>query len=45
MHINSTNELAFDTDINILIWESYTYESPFAETFRAFTENVNNQTR
>lgn len=38
-HLNFTRPGAFSTDINILIWESYTYFSPFSITFDAFTEN------
>lgn len=38
-HVNLTHPNVFNTDINILIWESYTYNSPFAETFKAFTSN------
>lgn len=38
-HINFTRPGAFSTDINILIWESYTYSSSFSQTFEAFTEN------
>lgn len=32
-------EGAFDTDVNIMIWETYTYGSPFEDTFKAFTKN------
>lgn len=38
-HLNFTRAGAFSTDVNILIWESYTYSSPFSKTFEAFTEN------
>lgn len=38
-HVNLTHPSIFNTDINILIWESYSYNSPFAETFKAFTSN------
>lgn len=38
-HLNFTHPAAFSTDINILIWETYTYDSPFAETFKVFTQN------
>lgn len=38
-HINFTRAGAFSTDVNIIIWESYTYSSPFSKTFEAFTEN------
>lgn len=39
MHGNMSHPMAFTTDINILIWETYTYSSPFADTFKAFTQN------
>lgn len=38
-HINFTRPGAFSTDVNILLWESYPYNSPFAKTFEAFTDN------
>lgn len=38
-HLNFSRPGAFSTDINILIWESYTYFSPFSKTLEAFTEN------
>ena len=39
LHVNLTNKFAFSQDVNILIWETYKYDSPFAETFKAFTIN------
>lgn len=39
LHLNFTRPGAFSTDVNILIWESYTYSSSFSKTFEAFTEN------
>lgn len=39
LFVNQSHPLAFDTDTQILIWESYKYESPFADTFKAFTRN------
>lgn len=39
MHINMSHPAAFSTDINILLWETYNYDSPFTETFKAFTKN------
>lgn len=39
MHGNVSHPSAFTTDVNILIWETYTYSSPFADTFKAFTQN------
>lgn len=38
-HLNFTRPGAFSTDVNILIWESYTYTSAFSQTFEVFTEN------
>lgn len=38
-HVNFSRSGAFSTDVNILIWESYTYNSAFSKTFEAFTEN------
>lgn len=38
-HLNATHPAAFSTDVNILIWETYAYDSPFAETFKVFTQN------
>ena len=39
LHLNMTHPLAFSTDVQILIWETYTYESPFSETMKVFTKN------
>lgn len=39
LFVNQSHPLAFDTDTQILIWESYPYESPFAETLKAFSRN------
>lgn len=38
-HVNFSHNRAFEADINLLLWESYPYASPFGETFKAFTEN------
>lgn len=38
-HVNFTHPSAFSTDVNILIWETFSYWSPFSQTFQAFTEN------
>lgn len=38
-HMNFSRPGTFSTDVNILIWESYTYASSFSQTFEAFTEN------
>lgn len=39
LHVNMTNPMAFSTDNNIIIWETYNYESSFAVAFKAFTQN------
>ncbi|XP_063702804.1 EGF domain-specific O-linked N-acetylglucosamine transferase [Culicoides brevitarsis] len=39
LHMNNTHIDAWKKDFNILIWETFTYESPFEETFKAFTSN------
>uniref|UniRef100_A0A1B0DDB1 EGF domain-specific O-linked N-acetylglucosamine transferase n=1 Tax=Phlebotomus papatasi TaxID=29031 RepID=A0A1B0DDB1_PHLPP len=42
LHVNTSNGIEYDPfgrDMRILIWETYKYISPFAETFEAFTEN------
>lgn len=38
-HLNATEGSAFNTDVHILIWESYTYKSLFEDAFEAFTEH------
>lgn len=38
-HVNFTHPNGFSTDINILVWETHKYSSPFSQTFEAFTEN------
>ncbi|KAL1512998.1 hypothetical protein ABEB36_002486 [Hypothenemus hampei] len=37
-HMNKDYE-TFSTDVNVLIWESYTYHSLFQETWKAFTKH------
>uniref|UniRef100_A0A6B2E8E9 EGF domain-specific O-linked N-acetylglucosamine transferase n=1 Tax=Phlebotomus kandelakii TaxID=1109342 RepID=A0A6B2E8E9_9DIPT len=42
LHVNTSNGRDYDPfgrDMQILIWETYKYTSPFAETFEAFTKN------
>lgn len=40
LHVNmSRNPLAFDRDVQILVWETFTYESQFSDAFTAFTKN------
>lgn len=39
LHVNMTHPGAFSTDNNIIVWETYNYESPFAAAFEAFTRN------
>ncbi|XP_026681109.1 EGF domain-specific O-linked N-acetylglucosamine transferase isoform X2 [Diaphorina citri] len=38
-HVNASHPDVFSTDVHIMIWESYTYASAFADTFRAFTRH------
>lgn len=38
-HVNNVDPTAFSTDVNIIIWETYKYSSPFAATFNAFTRH------
>lgn len=39
LHLNLSRENSFTKDISILIWETFTYESPFEDTFKVFTSN------
>lgn len=39
LFVNQSHPLAFHTDLRILIWETYPYDSPFSETFKAFSDN------
>ncbi|CAK1549869.1 unnamed protein product [Leptosia nina] len=39
LHVNSTHPATFSRDNHILIWETFTYESAFKDTFKAFTVN------
>ncbi|KAF4526720.1 hypothetical protein B566_EDAN015752 [Ephemera danica] len=39
LHLNATHPDAFTTDVNILIWETYTYTSSFSAAFKAFTQH------
>lgn len=39
LHVNGTHNEMFSRDINILIWETYTYHSNFGITWSAFTQN------
>ncbi|CAB0031570.1 unnamed protein product [Trichogramma brassicae] len=39
LHVNLTHPNAFNTDNNIMIWESFNYRSSFQDTFQAFTNN------
>lgn len=39
LHANASHPTAFGIDVNILIWETYNYSTPFSETFKAFTSN------
>ncbi|XP_059485075.1 EGF domain-specific O-linked N-acetylglucosamine transferase [Neocloeon triangulifer] len=39
LHLNSTHPDAFSTDVNIVVWETYQYQSAFSDAFKAFTRN------
>ena len=39
LHVNGTHKGMFSRDINILIWETYSYYSNFRDTWSAFTQN------
>ncbi|XP_059352705.1 EGF domain-specific O-linked N-acetylglucosamine transferase-like [Daphnia carinata] len=39
LHVNGTNKRMFSRDVNILIWETYSYHSNFGITWSAFTKN------
>lgn len=39
LHVNSSHPDAFSTDVQILIWETFTYRSAFEETWEAFTDH------
>lgn len=38
LHVNGTHKNMFSRDVNILIWETYTYNSNFGHTWSAFTK-------
>ncbi|XP_067626154.1 EGF domain-specific O-linked N-acetylglucosamine transferase [Eurosta solidaginis] len=38
LFVNQSHPLIFHTDSRILIWETYPYDSPFSETFKAFSD-------
>ena len=39
LHVNGTTKEMFSRDINVLIWETYSYHSNFGITWSAFTKN------
>nr|CAG4641526.1 EOG090X02IK [Eurycercus lamellatus] len=39
LHVNGTSKDMFSKDVNILIWETYSYYSNFEITWSAFTKN------
>lgn len=39
LHVNGTHETAFSTDVQLLIWETYPYRSPFAAAWTAFSRH------
>lgn len=39
LHVNTTNKGMFSKDVNVLIWETYSYHSNFGIAWSAFTQN------
>lgn len=39
LHVNSSHPSTFSTDVHILIWETYTYQSSFGAAWEAFTSH------
>jgi len=39
LHLNSTHHEAFSRDVNIVIWETFSYHSSFASAFKAFSKH------
>lgn len=39
LHVNATHAAAFGTDVQLLVWETYPYRSPFAAAWRAFSRH------
>ncbi|XP_058056689.1 EGF domain-specific O-linked N-acetylglucosamine transferase [Anopheles bellator] len=39
LHVNLSHPMTYTTDTQVLVWESFRYSSPFAETFKVFTRN------
>lgn len=39
LHVNASHPSSFSKDNHILIWETYTYDSAFKDTWKAFTSN------
>nr|CAD7459187.1 unnamed protein product [Timema tahoe] len=39
LHVNSSHPSTFSTDIHILIWESFTYQSTFGDVWETFTSH------
>uniref|UniRef100_A0A182X0S2 EGF domain-specific O-linked N-acetylglucosamine transferase n=1 Tax=Anopheles quadriannulatus TaxID=34691 RepID=A0A182X0S2_ANOQN len=39
LHVNLSHAGGFDTDTQVLVWESFTYASPFADTFKVFSKH------
>ncbi|KAK9888726.1 hypothetical protein WA026_000952 [Henosepilachna vigintioctopunctata] len=40
LHINASHWDAFSTDVHIIVWESYNYQSAFEDTWQAFTNHA-----
>ena len=39
LHVNSSHQSTFSTDVHILIWETYSYYSSFGAVWEAFTQH------
>lgn len=39
LFVNQSHPTVFDTNSQIIIWETYPYDSPFAVTFKAFSQH------
>lgn len=39
LHVNNSYPGSFSSDVQILIWETYTYRSSFQDTWEAFTDH------
>ncbi|XP_073827085.1 EGF-domain O-GlcNAc transferase [Musca autumnalis] len=39
LFVNQTHSSVFDRNTQVIVWETYPYDSPFRETFKAFSTN------